>query len=837
MAFFGGKAICNYVRKALYSLSYLILFSRLLEGTAPPVFIDVPIHINHVAHGMTLLEISEEQEQISVTPIFAVLIPLLNQEGQALIETYRPPTDWIPTLWHFGQKITIAFQKNMQVVNVTVDPHYLKQQDLSLQAKKKKRERKDVVLPESFNWYSNFSLSEEVRSSFSSLSPSFSQFFGSVNGCFNYRDWVLDGFLLVRVNTSGKQPLRTSRFNRGNIFLTRDWAKKKFRFVLGDIYPRRISFQYSAPLFGLQILKNNAIFRSNDFNIGPIGQYQFFLNEPSQVDVYVNGIFVRALELAAGPHRLTDFPMADGLNTIDLKITDATSQVSWINLNQLYNPRLLAPGEVRYSISAGFPRFQSRSQRYSYAFNRLGFSSLFEVGLSPSMGLGGYLQGSKESAFSGLRLLHLTPSFEMQSELGGSYENTRSFGVRGRFTLARRRPRWIAWRFSADFLSRQFSYFERPNITPERFSVSGSISPLFSNKVRLILSGFYRFYQNPSPNAWAINGSLAAKLYKSVTCGILASYKQVQSGRKYFEAVVSFRFAPSHNPTLSSSYNTATKMYSANLNYYKKLSPLRSVKGEIGATKVRNKNTATGNIEYQGERGDLIFSNYLYQNSPLPLPDRSNIFSITRLTARTALVYAGGTLAPSRPVSDSFAIIAPKPFLKRYPLLVDPLGKDMYLAKSSRLLPAVFTRLPSYTDREIVIGSDDLPIGYDLGQTSYCLRTRYKSGFKLSIGKGRYYYVEGVLNDQHQQPIRYKSGYIFTKENPEEKIPFFTNAKGKFCIVNALPQEYQLALTGMEHRACRFFITGQEEEIIDLGSLAIWIRDDPAYLIDEGVIR
>ncbi len=837
MAFFRGNVVCNYVQKAFYFLIYLTFFSRVFAQNAPPVVIDVPIHINGVAQGMTLLEICETHERISVAPILTLLLDLLNQDGQALIETYRPSTEWIPTTWHFGQHIAIVFQTDMQVVNVKVDPHYVKEQELSLKTKKARREQKDVVLPEPFTWYSNLALSEEVRSSFSSLRPSFSQFFGSVNGCFNYRDWVLDGFLLVRVNTSGQQPLRTSRFNRGNIFLTRDWPEKKFRFVLGDIYPKRISFQYSAPLFGLQILKNNAIFRSDDVNIGPIGQYQFFLNEPSQVDVYVNGIFVRSLALAAGPHRLKDFPMADGLNTIDLKITDATSQVAWINLNQLYNPRLLAPGEVRYSVAAGFPRFQSRSQRYRYAFNRLGFSSLVEVGLSPSMGLGGYLQGSKESVFSGLRLLRFTPSFEMQSELGGSYENKRSFGIRGRFTLARRRPRWMAWRFSADFLSRRFSYFERPNITPERLSVSGSISPLFSKKVRLILSGFYRFYQNPSPNAWAINGSLATKLYKSVTFGVLASYKQVQSGRKYFEAVVSFRFAPSNNPTFSSSYNTATKMYSANLNYSKKLSPLRSIKGEIGATKVRNKKTATGNFEYQGERGDLIFSNYLYQNSPLPLPDRSNIFSITRLTARTALVYAGGTLAPSRPVNDNFAIIAPQPFLKRYPILVDPLGKNTYLAKSSRYLPAVFTRLPSYIDRDIVIGSDDLPIGYDLGQTNYCLRTRYKSGFKLSIGKGRYYYVEGVLNDQHQQPVRYQSGYIFTKERPEEKIPFFTNAKGKFCIMNALSQEYQLVLNGTEHRACRFFIHGKEEEIVDLGALAIWIQDDPSYLLDEGVIR
>ncbi|MEM7174472.1 MAG: hypothetical protein AAF443_00880 [Chlamydiota bacterium] len=821
-----------------YSLLLLIgiFFSSIHLFCLPSdmMMIEVPVHVNGVVKGTTSIDVAAAEETIAFTPIFDLIFPLLNQKGKHFLRNQLPKSSFIPSSFYLEhKKIQIVFRKNLQIVDVHIDLNLLKRQDIDLRRKKKKLSLQDVVLPEPFSAYSNFSLSEEIRSSFTSPAPSNSNFFGVANACTNYRSWILEGFLYLRLKTSGTQTKKTSRLNRGNIFLTKDWEKKKTRFVLGDIYPRRISFQYSAPLFGLQVLKNLPVFRPDDINIGPIGRYEFFLNAPSQVDVYVNGILTRTLQLGAGPHQLNNFPLADGLNKIDLKVTDPANQISWINLNQLYNPKLLNPGEYRYSVSIGFPRFQSQSQRYKYLFNKLGFSSLFEMGITSNLGVGAYLQGSGSSLFSGLRLIYATPHFELHSELGSSLSRDHSAGIRGKMTLMSRKSKYVSWRISADALSSNFSYFQRENITPEHLILNGSISPVISKKVRLVFSGSYSFYRHPFPDTWSANISLSTQIHKYFNFGCLASYKQVESGKRYFEGVFSLTFAPNNNPRISSSYNTATQTSYSSINYYKKISATQSINAEIGATSSRNKQTATGSIDYQGERGEVILSNYLYDNTPLPLPPRSNIFSITRLTARTALVYAGGTLALSRPINDNFAIIAAKPFLRRYPILVNPSGKDAYMARSTRLFPAVVTRLPSYTDKEIIIGSNELPIGYDLGKMHYYLRTKYKCGFKIAVGKGKYYYAEGILLDQDGAPIRYRKGLVAPTNSPEDRIFFFTNGQGKFCLMGILPQHYQLELIGLNHVGFDLIIPDAKDTILDLGNLQLQVVKEQLNIIEE----
>ena len=214
---------------------------------------------------------------------------------------------------------------------------------------------------------------------------------------------------------------------------------------------------------------------------------------------------------------------------------------------------------------------------------------------------------------------------------------------------------------------------------------------------------------------------------------------------------------------------------------------------------------------------------YLYENALIPVSSDSNVSSVTRITGRTALVYADKTFAISRPVSNNFAIIQPKDFLKPYPIDVYSNLSSATLSRSSRFMPAVITQIPSYQDTVVYIDSESLPLGYDLGKSTYTLHANYKCGFKIHVGgKGKLQYAEGFLKDANGQPIVYRNIKVINESGLEEESRVFTNSQGKFCFFHIYPGVYRLKVQGIDHQDIEVSIPKDStQEIISLGSLIV----------------
>ncbi|MEM8727122.1 MAG: hypothetical protein AAGE99_00180 [Chlamydiota bacterium] len=807
----------------LIATGYLSLCSR---SDAMETSFDIPFYINGSLQGETPFNF--EQETIDLRPIVTRLNRLLNETGRDLIKRdLHKPTFASPPV-DLDQRITIDFVSSIQVVQVRVDPKLLAIVETDLSDRDKATIKPIRLMnPASFSSYINLNAAQYFRKNYYSDRFNQSRFFGSTNFCFNLNEWIVEGFLYLIDHKRGLPGRSNHRLNRGNIFLTKDWLQRDLRFTLGDISPRSIGFQNSAPLFGFQATRNPLFFGKSAPNIGPVGQQTFFLNAPSKVDVYVNQVLIKTVELAAGPHLVKNFPMSGGLNRIDLVISDPMGNTTTLNLNQYFSQKLLRPGHYTYSVSTGFPRFQEISQKYLYLFKHPVLSACFAKGINEHFTEKFYLQATKDSIFSGGILAHENRLFYVESDIGLSYSPFRSgaAGVRSRLSLQKTpTTKAPAYRLSVEFIGRHFSNFlGKKTVNPQKVYFSGSVGAPIGNDFNTNIQAYYGVARNSFANNWNLGWSLSGRLRKNLSLSLLTLYKKMSNGSKVFESIFSLRFAPSTDTKFSSNYNSRTRITNTYGSYRKNLSRNRSLDATIGHTHAKYKNQLTGSLNYRGDRGSFYVDHYLYENSLPSLSSRSTISSVTTIKGSTALVYADKTFALSRSISNNFAIVKPVKFSNDSRIKVYTKEFSEPISQSAKMLPAVIPNLPSYSNTPILIQAGHIGSDYDLAQNTYTLGAKYKSGFKINVEvQDKVCHAEGFLKDRNHQPLEYKNIVVFNKLGMEEKIDAFTNSNGKFYLMNIPPGTYTLKIVGVDHSTIQVEIPDRSKpEVVYLGEIKV----------------
>lgn len=193
----------------------------------------------------------------------------------------------------------------------------------------------------------------------------------------------------------------------------------------------------------------------------------------------------------------------------------------------------------------------------------------------------------------------------------------------------------------------------------------------------------------------------------------------------------------------------------------------------------------------------------------------------TNIQLATALVYADGYFALSRPVTDSFAIIAPHIALGDRKVVVDASG-DSFLAESGFMGPAVVPDLASYHPRILSVDMPDLPVGYNIGDGLPQVVPTYRSGTIITLGSDANIILRGKLILGIDKPLRLKSGTVVPLNvSDAEPILFFTNRKGHFQAEGLKPGAYRLQLTSYTELPLMIKIPPNTEGIYDAGILQL----------------
>ena len=174
--------------------------------------------------------------------------------------------------------------------------------------------------------------------------------------------------------------------------LLRDFPSFKARATAGLATLTDSSFGTGLEMLGATFGRESSMSGESSWT-GPADE--IVLERPASVLVELNGVVLRRYSLGKGSWRIADLPLAAGLNNLTLRILEDGAAPRVLRVGLPYDPSLLAPGSVDWSLSAGVDR-TSLSHPFAAGLLSLGAAPGFQLGLRASYGM--ELVGAEASA-------------------------------------------------------------------------------------------------------------------------------------------------------------------------------------------------------------------------------------------------------------------------------------------------------------------------------------------------------------------------------------------------------------------------------------------------------
>ena len=640
-----------------------------------------------------------------------------------------------------------------------------------------------------------------------------------LEGAINYQGWVLEGSGSFFENNNNP-------WSRSDIRIVKDDPKNAIRYIVGDLFSATRGYQNFVPMVGFGVVRN---FSLQPYLITlPTGQFSFFLENPSKVEVFVNERLNQTLELPAGPQDIRDFYLNAGLNNIRIKITDNVGQVREIVFAAPIAYDLLEKGLDQFGFTIGFPSYNQNST-ISYDTGRPMLAGFYRKGITKTLTLGGYLQaagsqqvigtegtlandwgnvgwdvaignspGGFDHAFR-LRYQYLglaanqniyLPTFGMGiSYLGPYFQSFGSFGIGNAFGIVNSGTNATAWDFGVNYGQTLFS----------GFGINCNLG--------------YQIGSLNRPNGYRAGIGFTTNLGNGLQLNLTLNNRQEQLGNRETQLLFSFtqtsQFQSLNARSNLGSNNEATSEItwtSRAVNQYD------GINATIG---LRN----NPNPGYAGARIGLDYRGYVANVGISHDYDQSG--QSTNIGFGTALVYADGHFGWTRPVTDSFVIVNRNENFADQFIGINPNGYG-YAATTGFWGPAVVPDMSSYTVNSIQVEAPNMPLGYNLGKTLYNLLPSYKSGTVITVGTDATVFIRGVLQNAKGQPINQQAGQLTSLSDPSWKpVTMFTNKVGKFAALGLKPGRYQLTLFTDPPQSAEFEIPAGQTGIYELGNLTL----------------
>ena len=177
------------------------------------------------------------------------------------------------------------------------------------------------------------------------LEPGFSATQVNVAAALNIYDLVLETGLRYSDNSGDKLGLNDTR-------LTKDLIDKRVRLEAGDLTVPTSALQGNPGILGLAGFRNFGLQPYEEYRTNP--SQQFALQRAAQVQVYINGQFIRELRLLPGRYNLTDLPLQSAAgNDIILEIEYDSGDRDRVVFSAFYDFSLLKKGVTDFSLSVG----------------------------------------------------------------------------------------------------------------------------------------------------------------------------------------------------------------------------------------------------------------------------------------------------------------------------------------------------------------------------------------------------------------------------------------------------------------------------------------------------
>jgi outer membrane usher protein len=596
-----------------------------------------------------------------------------------------------------------------------------------------------------------------------------------VDSAIRYNRIVVENEGTLRFGGDGEKA-----FTREATRLVYDDRRRLMRFSAGDLNTTGRGFSNSPQLAGLSAQRVYSIVDPLRM-VQPTGDRSFTVTRPSTVDATINGLSVRRIRLEPGVYNVRDFPFVQGTNNVQFTIEDDAGGRQTIEFSQFFDRTLLAVGLTEFAVQAGVVAQQGQGSR-DYQFGRPAASGWIRRGISETLTLGGNFHVRKDGATVGVETTLATAFGVIGADLALSQVNGAGFGYATNVGLQKTFggyesiSRSIS--VSAEYRSEKFTNPGFPGVDNRiALNLSASYAQPVGRSQFISLSSSYGLARGAFRNELSARATYGYNINTRMTLTVDGTYEDRSLfGREYgVRATLLVRLG--RRSTGIAEGDSRTKR--ARLSYQTSRGEgVGSWTGSADLDFGEEDVGFNGGFNYNANRAELgVAHTTVYE-----LSGRRAQSQRTSVRAGTAIVFADGKFALSRPVYDGFAMVAPHKSLKGADVVIDP-REGYYAAKSGTFGPAVEPNLASYIRRTITYDVPNAPIGYDLGTGSAKVSPPYRGGYLITAGSDYSVTALGTLIGTDGLPISLLAGKATEIGVADPKtLTIFTNRTGRFGV-------------------------------------------------------
>lgn len=612
---------------------------------------------------------------------------------------------------------------------------------------------------------------------------------------------------------------RNKRWGRQSSKAIYDRPNRMHRYELGDVNFPIIGYLQGKSLGGVSFYRD---FSLNPYRtVTPTSSFEYQIESRSLVRTYVNNILLKTEYMNPGRYLVKDIPLNNGINKINVEVTDQFGATKILTFNDSGSLDLLAAGVSRYALSSGYESSELDGERTYNSNEGLLTSGFYQHGLNKNWTTSAYAQGNKKFNMLGFNQIFSTEFGNFSQDVTGTRNKFNTgFVTQMTYQLNLFGAYWYDSHSLTSKLEYRSPFFNEVGENfKNRFDLTGTLSysvPVFEI-LNLAVGGTY---QNPTlaPNPrLSFNGSLTTKIFDSSSLTFYASRSKDEfknwSNQMYFFFNMTF----GESSTFASAFyerESQTKRLTLIRDNGKKYNDLK-----IAAVADQNKINKAGSLDLQyntvladlGARQEVIN----------PKGGITGYKTSLRYLSAFAFVYKKEDYAfsISRPIANSFIIFKPNKDWRDQKFGVQT-SSGITEASTGLFGESLISSLTPYQYRRLQLDPSQLDPGYILGQESFVVYPRKNSGNLFVIGKNGFLVLKGKLLRQNKQAIGLQVGYWMS--NTGKKIPFFTNREGGFLIEGIEAGVGTINLGSIEEfKPLNLDLTSRVHGINDVGSLML----------------
>lgn len=594
--------------------------------------------------------------------------------------------------------------------------------------------------------------------------------------------------LAIEGNASFSYSDNASSWSFGSLQGIYDFPAIEGRAKAGMISNEGIGYMSRSEIYGFSI-RNVEDFSRYDRNYSP--SVAFSLEKPSTVRYIINGNLSRSVKMDRGNYRVYDLPFAFGLNQIELEVEDGDPENGII----IYRPLkkyittetgLLVGGKIDYGFSAGISRTEL-TEPIASAYLRYGLFSY----LTTVTGL----QADRRSVMADIGLVSGTDLGGLTIDTGTVFawdgrSVPLSFAVDANYSFALPARKEVPnFGLSFGYKSRGFSPPQPVSIvtTPDAsIRASARVSGPLWKRTSFGFSGSWdRVFRSPVEDTGSISFNIGVSTLRNFSLNVSTILSLSSQKPPDFGLGISLSASDPAKPGRSIRYNQSDDGRNS-IGYSDQLPVLGGLTYTLqgnnligGVSEISSISIGSG---IDGRIFSLNGSGRMNWGGTLSSPN-----GVINLNMATALSFADGSFAISKPLRDSFIIFDPDKSTGSMPVAFAINSGTRQISTGSPLAQG----LSSYSK---VIASVDFPeADADVTATvpHVALATGYRTGFVYRTGLEKRMYVTGRLIDAQGLPVSLVAGDVEKTDGSYFDFTF-TDEEGYFQAYGLTSGQYKI---------------------------------------------